>query len=168
MTTAMQISPRSKSLITRSLRVLEKEGKITLRKEGRRLHITLSWSKLPLLGKISAGLPTEAIAQRQFLNIDKFLHGIGQFALQVKGYSMIDKGILDGDIVVCKRAATAREGTIVAVLIDSSDATLKIISYKTGEKITLIPANKELKPKHYAPERVQIQGIYAGLVRMNL
>ncbi|MDX1900902.1 MAG: transcriptional repressor LexA [Gammaproteobacteria bacterium] len=164
---AMGISPHSKSLMTRSLRTLEKEGKLMLRRDGRRLLISLTNKKLGLLGRISAGEPIEAIADSQFLDLQNLLEGENRFALQVKGNSMIDEGILDGDIIICRQANTAREGDIVVALIDQQYATLKHISYKIKGMITLIPANVELKPRAYSPDRIHIQGIYVGLIRTN-
>lgn len=165
-TSAMGIRPSSKSLITRSLRALEKAGKITLRKEGRRLAIALPTKQIPLLGRISAGLPIEAIAQDPSFDIHSFIQGSNRFALQVQGDSMIEEGILDGDLVICKQASVANEGDIVVSLIDQHNTTLKRISYKIKDMITLIPANANLKPRAYAPERICIQGIYIGLIRM--
>lgn len=168
MISGMGISPRSKSLITRSLRALSKEGKLFLKKEGRRIHIALSSSNhLPLVGRISAGMPIEAIADYQSIDIQGLLLGSNRFALQVKGNSMIDDGIFDGDIIICRQAEIANEGDIVVTLIDQQNTTLKRISYKVKNMITLIPSNAELKPRAYSPERIQIQGIYIGLIRIN-
>lgn len=164
---ALGISPRSKSLITRSLRMLEKEGKIKLVKQGRRLIIALTSKHLTLLGRIAAGAPIEALSDNQFLNINQLLQGENRFALQVKGDSMIDEGIFDGDIIICQQMNKAKEGDIIVALIDQCNATLKRISYKVQGMITLIPANSELKPRAYSPERIHIQGIYIGLIRMN-
>lgn len=166
-TRAMEISPRSKSLITRSLRTLEKEGKLILTKNGRRLLISLSKKQIPLLGRISAGEPIEAISDNQFIDVNNLFSGLNRFALQVKGTSMIEEGIFDGDIIICRKTDTAEEGDIVVALIDQNNTTLKRISYKTKKMITLIPANAELKPIVYLPERINIQGIYIGLVRSN-
>jgi repressor LexA len=166
-TEAMGISPRSKSLVTRSLYALEKEGKVVLTKKGRRLLITLVSKHVPLLGKISAGTPIEAISHHQFLDIENLFVGENRFALQVKGNSMIDDGILDGDIIICKKADTANENDIVVALIDQHNTTLKRLSYKIKGMVTLMPANIELKPRAYAPDRIQIQGIYVGLIRMH-
>lgn len=167
-THAMGISPRSKSLITRSLRALEKERKLILNKDGRRLLISLSTKHLPLLGHISAGAPIEVIPECQFIDVNHYFQGDNRFALQVKGTSMIDEGILDGDIIICRKAESANEGDIVVALIDQHNTTLKRISYRMKGMITLIPANTELKPRAYAPERILIQGIYIGLLRMNM
>ena len=166
-TAAMSISPKSKSLITRSLRALYKEGKIELKKNGRKIAITLTQKKLPLIGKISAGLPIEAIEDNQSIDINELLKGDGRFALQVKGNSMIEDGIFDGDFILCKKTNMANEGDIVVALIDQMNTTLKRISFKVKGMITLIPSNSEMKPRAYAPERIGIQGIYVGLVRLN-
>lgn len=165
MTAAMEISPRSKSLITRNLRILEKEGKLQLLKEGRRLLIKLSHKQVPLLGRISAGTPIEAISECQFIDVNDLFNSDDRFALLVKGTSMIDEGILDGDMIICRKSDMAKEGDIVVALIDMQNTTLKRISYKVKGMITLIPANVELKPRAYTPERIRIQGVYMGLIR---
>lgn len=167
MTEAMGISPRSKSLITRSLRALQKEGKLLLNKDGRRLAISLPHKHMPLLGCIAAGSPIEAIPEYQFIDVANLFRGPDRFALLVKGTSMVEEGILDGDIIICRHATIVNEGDIVIALIDQQNATLKRISYKVGGMITLIPANAELKPRAYAPNRITIQGIYVGCIRIN-
>lgn len=166
MTAALGISARSKSLITRGLRQLEKEGRLILKREGRRLLLALPTKQIQMLGKISAGLPIDAILDEQHVNISSLLEGDGRFALQVQGTSMIDEGILDGDFIICKKASVAREGDIVVALIDQQTTTVKSISFKIQNMITLIPANKELKPRAYSPDRILIQGVYVGLIRM--
>jgi repressor LexA len=162
---AMGISPKSKSLITKSLRTLEKDRKILLTKNGRRLLISLPNNQLKLLGSISAGEPIEAISDPHIIEMNNLFSGSDRFALLVKGSSMVEEGILDGDMVICKKSIIAQEGDIVVILIDNHNVTLKRISYKMKGLITLIPANPELKPKAYAPERINIQGIYIGLIR---
>ncbi len=165
-TAAMKISPKSKSLVTRSLRALNKEGRIELKKIGRKVSITLPQKNLLLIGKISAGLPIEAIEDNQIIDIKDLLDGSEKFALQVKGNSMIEDGIFDGDYIICKKTHLANEGEIVVALIDQLNTTLKRISFKVKGMITLVPSNIEMKPRAYAPERIQIQGIYAGLIRL--
>jgi repressor LexA len=167
MTVAMGISSKSKSLITRSLKALNKEGKILLKKQGRKIVITLTPKGLPLVGKISAGVPIEAIEENQFIDIKELLEGESRFALQVKGNSMIDDGIFDGDFIICKKAQIANEGDIIVALIDQMNTTLKRVSFKMKGMITLIPSNIEMKPRAYPAERIQIQGIYIGLLRLN-
>jgi repressor LexA len=166
-TEAMGISPRSQSLITRSLRILEKKKKVVLKKEGRRLLISLTNNQIALLGRVSAGVPIEAITEYDFLDLNNVFDGSDRFALIVKGTSMIDEGIMNGDIIICRKSASAGEGEIVVALIDQHNTTLKRISYRVKGMVTLIPANSELKPRAYTPDRIQVQGIYMGLVRTN-
>jgi repressor LexA len=165
-TTALGISTRSKSLITRGLRQLEKEGRLILKREGRRLLLALPNKHIQVLGKISAGLPIDALPDEQQLDVGYLLESDDRFALKVQGTSMIEEGILDGDFIICKKANTAREGDIVVALIDQQTTTVKSISFKIPNMITLIPANKELKPRAYVPDRILIQGVYIGLIRM--
>ena len=166
MTEGLGISQRSKSLITRSLRALEKDGKVVLQKEGRRLLIALHKKQLPLLGRISAGPPMMAFPDYQFIELETLFKEPHLFALEVSGSSMMEDGILDGDIIICRPHHHAKEGETVIALIDQYQATVKRISYQVKEMITLIPANTTFKPRAYAPERIQIQGVYMGLIRM--
>jgi repressor LexA len=85
--------------------------------------------------------------------------------LQVKGDSMIEEQIFDGDFVICKRRESAQEGEIAAVLIDQHEVTLKKLSYQLKGMVTLIPANTCLKPKAYLPYRIQIQGVFVAAMR---
>lgn len=163
------ISATSISLVSRSIHALVAAGRLRFHKKGYRNIEVVQEEKisLPLLGKIAAGVPIEAIENKQCIDLGALLQGNGRFILQVQGDSMIDEGILDGDLVICKQTQTAHEGDIVVALIDEQDATLKRLSYQIPERITLIPANVALKPKAYLPHRVQIQGVYVGLLRMN-
>lgn len=167
LTAAMGISPRSKSLITRSLRALNQAGHIHIQKEGRRLVISLRPRRLPIIGSISAGSPIEAIPDDQSLDLEALLHAENRFALRVKGDSMIGDGIFDGDIILCRQADRAHEGDIVVALIDQHHVTLKRISYKLKGMVTLIPSHQALKPHAYSPDRIHIQGIYVGLIRLH-
>jgi repressor LexA len=124
-------------------------------------------SGLPLLGKISAGRPIEAITQTEHLHLNTlFPSQTNLYALTVKGDSMIDEGIFDGDIVICEQRNTARAGEIVVALIDQEEATLKRLKYNVDGNITLIAANVNYPPMIYAKDRVTIQGIFKGLIRM--
>lgn len=162
------ISPKSVSLISRCIKALTAAGRLTNEGNGyRRVQLAqLPDFTLPLVGRIAAGAPIEALEDRQSLDLRPMLQDPNHFMLQVKGDSMIDDGILDGDLVICKQTPSAKEGNIVVALIDDREATLKRISYKIRDHITLIPANPELKPKAYTPARVTIQGVYLGLLRM--
>lgn len=167
------ISSKSISLISRHIHALVETGHLSFHKKGyRNIQITNSASTstsdftLPLLGKIAAGTPIEALENRQTIDLAPLLKDSSHYVLQVKGDSMIEEGIFDGDFVICKQAQRAQEGEIVVALIDQQEATLKRLSYKISDRITLIPANPTLKPKAYLPQRVQIQGIYIGLLRL--
>ncbi len=120
---------------------------------------------LPLLGRIAAGRPIEALENPQELEVPRQLRGKGRcYVLQVRGDSMIDEGILDGDWVVVEQRDHARDGEIVVALIDGEEATLKRIE-QTPSACILHPANPNLAPLSYAPERVRIQGVVTGQMR---
>ena len=121
---------------------------------------------LPLLGRIAAGHPIEALENPQDLEVPRQLRGKGRcYVLQVRGDSMIDDGILDGDWVVIEQRDHARDGEIVVALIDGEEATLKRIE-QTPSACILHPANPNLAPLRYAPERVRIQGVVTGQMRV--
>jgi repressor LexA len=120
---------------------------------------------LPLLGRIAAGRPIEALENPQAMEVPEQLRGKGRcYVLQVRGDSMIDEGILDGDWVVVEQRDHARDGEIVVALIDGEEATLKRIE-QTPSACILHPANPNLAPLSYAPERVRIQGVVTGQMR---
>ncbi len=119
---------------------------------------------LPLLGRIAAGQPIEAIPGEETLNLAEFLLGPDRFALRVQGDSMQDAGILDGDTVIIQRRDSAMNDDIVVALIDDEEATLKRLRHR-GERIELIPANPAYQTQVYAAERVKIQGVLVGQLR---
>ena len=120
---------------------------------------------VPLVGRIAAGLPIEAIEDHEELAVPAALLGPGEhYALEVVGDSMIDAGIFDGDFALIRKTEDAREGDIVVALIDGQDATLKYYHREKG-MIRLDPANPTHQPQRYLPSRVRIQGRLAGLLR---
>ncbi len=120
---------------------------------------------LPLLGKIAAGKPIEAIAGQDEIDLSNFF-GANSYAIRVQGESMIEAGIMDGDIVVIEFRETANDGDIVVALIDEEEATLKRFKRsQQGRYIKLIPENSEMEPMVYEAERVRIQGILIGQLR---
>ncbi|MGH8476236.1 MAG: transcriptional repressor LexA [Methylococcales bacterium] len=120
---------------------------------------------VPMMGFIAAGRPIEAIENPEWIDIPNLLKGQGScYVLQVKGDSMIDDGILDGDWVVIERRTHARDGEIVVALIEGSDATLKHIEQRPGEVI-LHPANSSMESLRFPVDRVEIQGILVGQMR---
>lgn len=120
---------------------------------------------LPLVGRIAAGLPIEAIPDHDEIDLSEFFVRPDRFVLKVVGDSMIEAGILDGDMVVVEKASTARDGEIIVALIDNEEATLKYLKRNPDRSITLEPANHELKSMRYPANRVQIQGIVVGQFR---
>lgn len=123
------------------------------------------FNKIPLLGKIAAGTPIEAISNYDnFIEIPNNTLSDDSYALTVEGDSMIDEGILDGDVVVIDKKAEVMNGDIVVALIDKEEATLKKLR-KRGDSIALEPANKNYKTQIYGPDRVIIQGKLKTLIR---
>src|SRR5713101_4706467 len=121
---------------------------------------------VPVMGRIAAGTPIEAIQNRSHtINIPADLLSTGDhFALEVRGYSMIDAGILDGDIALLRRTEAADTGDIVVALIDEEEATLKRFR-RRGASIALEPANTSYEVRILPPNRVKIQGKLIGLYR---
>ena len=120
---------------------------------------------IPLLGRIAAGKPIEAIADAQAMKVPDELLGTGPcYVLQVTGDSMIEEGIFDGDYVVIEHQTTADNGEIVVALVNNEEATLKKIEQKPREVI-LYPANADMAAMVYSPEEIQIQGVLRGLLR---
>lgn len=163
------ISSNSISLISRHIHALVAAGKLKFHKKGyRNIQVVgvNDSNSLPLLGRIAAGVPIEAIEDKQTIDLGALFKGNDRFILEVKGDSMIEEGIFDGDLVICRHVSRAQEGEIVVALIDQQEATLKRISYQIKDRVTLIPANPHMKPKAYLAHRVQVQGVFMGLVRL--
>ena len=121
---------------------------------------------MPLYGRIAAGTPIEALRDpANFVTVPVSMIGQGDhFALEVAGDSMIEAGILDGDMAIIKRAETADNGTLVVALVDNEEATLKRLR-RRGDSVALEPANQSYESRIFPPDRVQIQGRLVGLVR---
>jgi repressor LexA len=122
--------------------------------------------EVPVLGRIAAGVPISAIqheTDRLSVPAD-MIHGGDHFALEVQGDSMIEAGILDGDVVIIKRGQTAENGAIVVALVDEEEATLKRLR-KKGASVALEAANPEYETRIFGPDRVKVQGTLAGLIR---
>lgn len=121
---------------------------------------------IPLLGKIAAGTPIEALEDwSNHIDFPADLVGRGDhFALEVEGDSMIEMGILEGDRILIRKGDTAQNGQIVVALIDGEEATLKTIQHRGG-MIELMPANRHYKTLILEAERVQIQGQLVALLR---
>ena len=122
--------------------------------------------EVPVLGKIAAGTPIEAI-QNEVSRIsipDELSKGGEHFGLKVSGDSMIEAGINDGDTVIVKKANTANNGQIVVALIDDHEAMLKRIR-KKGKIVALESANQKYETKIFGPDRVKVQGVLVSLYR---
>ncbi len=121
---------------------------------------------LPLHGKIAAGTPIEALSDpTRSVDIPGSLVGNRDcYALEIEGDSMVEAGILDGDIAVIERCDTADNGTVVVALVDDAEATLKRLRRK-GDSIALEPANHAYETRIFGPDRVKVQGRLVGLVR---
>ena len=176
------VNLKSKSGIHRLITSLEQRGYIKrLKHKARAMEITKelqnnssivtssenSFLNIPLVGSIAAGTAIEAInSSDSMISVPKSLvskHST-YFGLKVKGLSMIDEGIFDGDIAIIKKTTSAENGKIAAVLTLDNEITLKKIKM-TNQKIYLIPANKAYDIKEHNIGEVQIQGTLSGIIR---
>lgn len=119
---------------------------------------------LPLLGRIAAGRPLEAVENPESISLADFTRSKEVFVLQVKGESMQDEAILDGDYVLVEKADSAHDGDIVVALVDGSDATLKRL-YVEGGKVRLQPSNASMQPILVPAASVKVQGKVIGVLR---
>jgi repressor LexA len=167
------IGIRSKGVVHRYLKALSEAGLIELER-GRHRGMKLTGHHaegastpltLPLVGKIAAGQPIEAIPDHTTVDLTAFFMGPNRFVLKVQGDSMINAGILEGDIVVVEQRHRALNGDIVVALIDNDEATLKFFQKNKDDTITLLPANDTLSPMIFSAERIQIQGVVVGQMR---
>ena len=159
----------SRGTVHRYLRAIEAAGLIAItpdRARGVRLVSKGSVrSVLPVLGRIAAGLPIEAIPDETEIDLSEFFMGPNRFVLRVDGESMIEAGILHGDMVIVESRSSARNGEIVVALIDNQEATLKTFLRNPDGSITLRPANRSMAPMRFTAERVAIQGVVVGQMR---
>jgi repressor LexA len=119
---------------------------------------------LPLVGRIAAGQPIEAIANNETISLADFVRSKEAFVLEVRGNSMQDEAILDGDYVLVEKTRTAHNGDIVVAVVDKDDATLKRF-YREGENIRLQPSNVSMKPIIVHAASVEVQGRVIGVLR---
>ena len=126
----------------------------------------MSQGSIPILGRIAAGVPIEAI-QHEVDRVTppvEYADSDSHYALEVKGDSMLEAGILDGDIVILHRTDSANSGDIVVALIDEEEATLKRLR-KKGASVALEAANPAYETRIFGPDRVRVQGRLVALVR---
>ena len=122
-------------------------------------------SELPLLGRIAAGQPLEAVEDRETISLGDFTRAKNVFVLQVKGQSMRDDHILDGDYILVEQTKVANSGEIVVALVRGEEATLKRFYREGPGKIRLQPANSEMEPIFVSASEVEIQGRVVGVLR---
>jgi len=121
--------------------------------------------EIPLHGRIAAGVPIEALEGQATLPVPAALLGAGEhYALEVSGDSMVEAGILDGDLALIRKTEVAHDGEIVVALVRGEEATLKYLRRERG-MVRLDPANAAYDPQYYLPAEVQVQGKLAGLLR---
>jgi repressor LexA len=121
--------------------------------------------EVPLLGRIAAGVPVESISERATLSFADFLGHSETFALEVRGDSMIEDHICDGDMILVERTREARDGDIVVALIGGSETTLKRLYREAGGLLRLQPANSAMRPIYVRADDVQIQGRLLAVLR---
>ena len=124
-------------------------------------------TKLPLLGNIAAGSPIEAVENREEIDLEQLFNArMGVYVLRVRGESMIEDHLCDGDYVVIERRDTARNGEqVVALIQDTNEATLKRYYREPGNKVRLQPANSSMEPRILDGDRVRVQGVVIGVLR---
>jgi repressor LexA len=143
---------------SRSIDLLPPKGRL---KQALSVNTTMV---LPLLGRIAAGQPIEAVQNPETISLADFVRSKEVFVLEVRGESMQDEHILDGDYVLVEKSKTAHNGDIVVALVEGSDATLKRF-FREGDKIRLQPSNANMKPIIVHAAAVQIQGRVIGVLR---
>ena len=119
---------------------------------------------IPLLGEVTAGLPMDLCEQDERISVPANMVRRNTYALRVRGHSMIDDNIQDGDIIVIEKRETAENGQTVVAMINGESVTLKKFSVEQGG-IRLQPANPEMEPIYLKNQDVQILGIVAGVIR---
>ena len=180
---ARQFGVKSRATIAKHIAALERRGLLVREHDedgSFALNVKVedksadSLCEVKLLGRIAAGVPLEAVADDgdERIPVPRFLLGRVKpdrvYALKVKGDSMIDEHICDGDIALIENRTDARDGEIVvALLIEENQATLKRL-YRRGANIELQPANSQLQPLTLPASQVRVQGIFRGLLRPSI
>ena len=174
---ARHFGVKSRATIAKHITALEKRGLLARQHEDGSFGLNVkvedntseSLCEVKLLGRIAAGAPLEVVDYEERIPVPRFLLGRVKpdrvYALRVKGDSMIDEHICDGDIALIENRTDARDGEIVvALLIEDNQATLKRL-YRRGMFIELQPANSQLQPLTVPANQVRVQGIFRGLLR---
>ncbi len=121
--------------------------------------------EIPLLGRIAAGVPVESVEQREVLNFADFAGNGDTYALEVRGDSMIDDHICNGDVILLERGAPVRDGDIVVALVAGSETTLKRFYREPSDMVRLQPANSAIKPILVPARDIEIQGRLLAVLR---
>jgi len=164
-----QLGLSSLSTVHKHLKQLERKGYLRSPWSSQKRALSLKEHgrpsvSLPLLGTVAAGLPIEAVEVPDQVEVpESLLRGGECFALRVRGDSMIEDGIHDGDIILVKKQATAETGQTVVALVEG-EATVKKF-YRRGKQVELRPANPDMQPLTVPAGKVQIQGVVIGLMR---
>ena len=143
---------------SRSIDLLPPKGRL---KQAMSVNTTMV---LPLMGRIAAGQPIEAVPSNETISLADFVRSKEVFVLEVRGDSMQDEAILNGDYVMVEKSRTAHNGDIVVALVEGTDATLKRF-YREGENIRLQPSNVTMKPIIVPAASVEVQGKVIGVLR---
>ena len=137
--------------------------------EGRLAEGVTGSRRLRLVGDVPAGLPIEAIENTDEFDLAEQFAPDGHFLLRVRGESMIEEGIRNGDLAIVRSQPECENGGVAVVLVDGADATLKRVYRDRREAtVTLQPANAEMQPLEVAADRVEVRGIVVGIVRLGL
>ena len=121
--------------------------------------------ELPLLGRIAAGRPVEAPQQPETISLGDFAAGKDVFVLQVKGDSMIEEHIMDGDYIVVEKAGNVSDGEMTVALVGGSESTLKRLYREPGGRVRLQPSNAQMAPIRLPASEVKVQGRVIGVLR---
>ena len=149
---------------SRSIDLLKPRGRMKQALAGSAAAVAANGLTLPLMGRIAAGRPLEAMENPETISLADFTRSKDVYVLQVTGESMQDEHIVNGDYVLVEKTNTARDGEIVVALVNGSDATLKRM-FREGDKIRLQPSNSTMAPIMVPAATVQIQGRVIGVLR---
>jgi len=149
---------------SRSIDLLKPRGRMKQALAGAAAAVAANGLTLPLMGRIAAGRPLEAMENPETISLADFTRSKDVYVLQVTGESMQDEHIVNGDYVLVEKTNTARDGEIVVALVNGSDATLKRM-FREGDKIRLQPSNSTMAPIMVPAATVQIQGRVIGVLR---
>ena len=173
---ARHLGVKSRATVAKHIAALEKRGLLERRDEEGSFALAVkvddvpsdALCEVPMLGSIAAGTPIEVVRDCETISVPRFLLGRVRpekiYAVKVRGDSMIEEHICDGDIALIENRTEARDGEIVVAFIDGANATLKRF-YRRGPEVELRPANSQLEPIRVPASSVEIQGIFRGLLR---